>query len=144
MRSRYKAPGGTGVLDLADEATVEQLLAEIESKTGHSDFVVKYGWPPKVLDTSQKDVVAKSLGLHGETLTIVPNDAAARESEATPSSNPDDPAPPASTAALPLKARSSRQAQSRSMAESAAEVTVPWPAKEGTLSMGLSATAPKS
>jgi len=72
MRTRYKAPNGTGVLDLADDATVADVLAEIRIRTGFEVISLKYGWPLKTIDEALAGVSAKDLGLSGESVTVVP------------------------------------------------------------------------
>lgn len=136
MKARYKSPGANGVIELPDDATVGQLFAAIESKVGQSDFIIKYGWPLRTLDASQKDAGAKSLGLHGETLTIVLDDAASQERPATSSPQDDSSAPSATAAKTKIELKPSRPVQ-RSLAESPEDITVPWPEREGTLCMIL-------
>ena len=70
MRTKYKGPGGGGVLELADDATVGQLLEEIATKTGYRAFDVKLGWPPVTLDATRKDVPAKSL-VHNQVRIVM-------------------------------------------------------------------------
>ncbi|KAI5853632.1 OTU-domain-containing protein [Durotheca rogersii] len=72
MKIRYKAPSGGGTVELDDEATVGQLLESIKVITGCADFVVKYGWPPKALESSEPHVSLRRIGLERESLTIVP------------------------------------------------------------------------
>jgi ubiquitin thioesterase OTU1 len=76
MRARYKSPSGTGTIDAPDSLTVGQLLDELRTRTGIKDFTVKFGPPMamKTLDTSLATEPARSLGIHGETLTIVPEE----------------------------------------------------------------------
>ncbi|EJP63257.1 OTU-like cysteine protease [Beauveria bassiana ARSEF 2860] len=77
MKVRYKWPGGTGIITLGDDATLADVVQELASKTSLSNFGIKFGQPTamKTLDMSDLDQLAKKLGLHGETLTIVPHDA---------------------------------------------------------------------
>lgn len=116
MRARYKAPDGTGTIEVPDSATVQDVLDELRARTGIASFTVKYGPPMamKTLDLGQVSEVARSVGLHGETLTIVPEEA---------------PAAPAPTS-HPSKAGSRPGGQS---SESPEDINVPWPAREGTL-----------
>ncbi|KAM3498668.1 hypothetical protein MY10362_008027 [Beauveria mimosiformis] len=74
MKVRYKWPGGTGIITLGDDATLGDVVQELASKTSLSNFGIKFGPPTamKTLDMSGLDQLAKKLGLHGETLTIVP------------------------------------------------------------------------
>ena len=120
MKTRYKSPGGTGVLELSDEVTVQALFEEIRRKTGIRDFIVKYGPPMamQTLDFSQRDAIAKSLGLHGETLTVVPNEALIDESPQT-ASQVRHPGP-----------RDSNQVHPNTDPQ---DIVVPWPQREGTL-----------
>ncbi|KAK7426332.1 ubiquitin-specific protease otu1 [Neonectria magnoliae] len=116
MRARYKAPDGTGIIDVPDSATVQDVLDELRAQTCIPSFTVKYGPPMamKTLDPSQVNEVARSVGLHGETLTIVPEEA------------PVAPAP----ATQAFKAGSRPGGQS---SEGPEDINVPWPAREGTL-----------
>ena len=119
MRARFKAPSGTGVLNIADDATLGTLLDEIRSNTGIQSFSVKYGPPMamKVLDISNKEANAKSMGLNGETLTIVPK-----------ASPPPRPEPP----------RGSQMVMKDSVGgfdsnPGPEDIIIPWPEREGTL-----------
>ncbi|OAQ79096.1 Ovarian tumor, otubain [Purpureocillium lilacinum] len=121
MRTRFKSPSGTGILELDDDATVEALLDEIKARTGIRRFIVKYGPPMamKTLGPSYAHEAARSFGLHGETLTVVPD-----ESNDTP--------PESTTGARDLprdKVGNRPSAQN----DSADDMVVPWPEREGTL-----------
>jgi ubiquitin thioesterase OTU1 len=72
----------------------------------------------KTLETNQSDQNARSLGLHGETLTIVPEDI------------PPSPTEPAQTATAQDQITTPRTAKQR---ESPEDVYVPWPERGGTL-----------
>ncbi|RFN43977.1 hypothetical protein FIE12Z_11787 [Fusarium flagelliforme] len=122
MRARYKGPAGTGILELPDDATVQAIFDEIKTKTGFAKFGVKYGPPMamKSLDASQNDQIARSLGLHGETLTIVPD-----ESLSTSVESPQ-------TATVQHQATASKAVKKN---ESPEDVNVPWPEREGALLM---------
>lgn len=125
MRARYKGPSGTGILEVADDATVGDVFEELRAKTGIAAFTLKYGPPMamKTLNLSQKADIARSLGLHGETLTIVPDE------RRVPSPVP----APSSTSSMPA-AKHSREQQPRTQSnENPEEVNVPWPEREGTL-----------
>ncbi|KAF4963862.1 hypothetical protein FSARC_8156 [Fusarium sarcochroum] len=101
MRARFKGPAGTGILEIPDDATVQTLFDELRTKTGISNFSIKYGPPMamKTLETSQNDQIARSLGLHGETLTIVPEDI------------PPPPAEPVQTGTIQHQAMTSKAAK---------------------------------
>jgi ubiquitin thioesterase OTU1 len=119
MRARYKAPSGTGIIELPDDATLDTLLGELRTKSGISSFTIKYGPPMamKSLDLSQRDQTAKSLGLHGETLTIVPDEA-----------RPVSPLPQDKTSETVAQ----RQPEEPSK-KGPEDVHIPWPDREGTL-----------
>lgn len=121
MRARYKGPAGTGILEIPDDATVKVLFDELRAKTGITNFGIKYGPPMamKALEASQSDHIARSLGLHGETLTIVPEDVP-----------PPAPTAPLQTGAAQYQAMTSRAAKRN---ESPEDVNVPWPEQGGTL-----------
>jgi ubiquitin thioesterase OTU1 len=120
MRSRYKGPSGTGTIELPDDATVEAVFNELRAKTGIDTFVLRYGPPMamKSLDLSQKHENARSVGLHGETLTIVPD-------EARPIT------PPPKTALL--TDQDAQRQPERASAKSPEDIHIPWPEREGTL-----------
>ena len=117
MRARYKGPAGTGIVEIPDEATVEALFDELRARTGIRNFTVKYGPPMamRTIESSQRKAVARSLGLHGETLTIVPD-------EARPVT------PPVTSTVHPPKSQ-----PATSPSEGPEEVNVPWLEREGTL-----------
>lgn len=124
MRARYKGPAGTGIIEIADDATVQTLLDEIRARTGIVGFTIKYGPPMamKTLDTSQGDRIARSVGLHGENLTIVPDEAR--------------PVSPTN-----MRDKTSEQSQSQPThkpSDSPEEVNIPWPEREGTLRKAFS------
>lgn len=125
MKCRYKGPTGTGVLELGDDASVQTIFDELKSKTRIQDFTLKYGPPMAMqsLDASHLTVSAKSLGLHGETLTIVPE-----------ASRPISPTLE-STAELPVVqgGRDRRLKPTDQGNEQPEDVVVPWPEREGTL-----------
>ncbi|KAF4121588.1 hypothetical protein GMORB2_1996 [Geosmithia morbida] len=125
MKARFKGPSGTGVIELDDTAGVENLCKELRERTGIQEFSIKYGPPMamRTLDTADKFQSVKSLGLHGETLTIVPNES---NSSPTTSTQKAEPHPR-------YISRNQRQAESKQGPE---EITVPWPEREGTLSFG--------
>ncbi|KAH7129302.1 hypothetical protein B0J13DRAFT_135143 [Dactylonectria estremocensis] len=108
MRARYKGPAGTGIIEASDSATVQDIVEELRARTGIDRFTIKYGPPMamRTLDLSQVAETARSIGLHGETLTIVPDEAppapASVQAISQPSENPD-------------------------------EINVPWSGREGTL-----------
>jgi ubiquitin thioesterase OTU1 len=120
MRARFKGPAGTGILELPDDAIVQALFDEIRTKTGISKFSVRYGPPMamKSLEATQRDQIARSLGLHGETLTIVPEESSSAPVEAV------------QTGAIQHQAMASRAAKKN---ESPEDINVPWPQREGTL-----------
>lgn len=109
MRARYKGPAGTGIIEMLDSATVQDVLDELRARTGIVSFTIKYGPPMamKTLDLGQVSETARSIGLHGETLTIVPEEA-------------------------PLAPDTTTQAASQP-SESPEDINVPWPGREGTL-----------
>ncbi|KAI0122325.1 OTU-domain-containing protein [Daldinia grandis] len=118
MKIRFKAPSGGGTLDLDDVSTVDQLLESIKSSTGFTDVTVKYGWPPKALSADQAQLSAQSLGLHRESLTVVPKeDASAAAAQNTPAipepavatTTPPAAALPSHQSSLPSKKKSKGQ-----------------------------------
>lgn len=125
MRARYKGPSGTGVLQLPDDATVQNVLDEIRTKTGISRFMLKHGPPMamKTIELKDSNISAVSLGLHGETLTVVPE-------EASSDTAPANPIAPASDS----QSNSNQPRNSGSQTGGKPEdINVPWPEREGTL-----------
>lgn len=130
MRARYKGPSGTGVLQLPDDATIQDVLDEIRTKSGISRFVLKYGPPMamKTINPSDYKLAAASIGLHGETLTVVPDEA-----------SPD--MPPTSSATASNTPQSNPNRSQTPAAESSGrpeDINAPWPEREGTLCRCLS------
>lgn len=119
MRARYKGPSGTGIIEVADDATVQTVFNELTAKTGIAAFTLKYGPPMamKTLDSSRQAEIARTLGLHGETLTIVPEEQ--RELS---------PVPVVQSQEKPR----GRQPRTQSN-ENPEDINVPWPEREGTL-----------
>ncbi|KAI0424895.1 hypothetical protein F5Y09DRAFT_124248 [Xylaria sp. FL1042] len=74
MRIRFRGPSGGGFLELAEDATVTQLLSALEAETGSGagTVAVKFGWPLQTLDVNQGDLAVRQLGLQRENLTVVP------------------------------------------------------------------------
>jgi len=74
MRTRLRAPGGASTVNLPDDATVGDLIAQITEKTSLPSFDVKYGYPPKplLLEESENSLALSKLDvkLDGEQLTI--------------------------------------------------------------------------
>jgi ubiquitin thioesterase OTU1 len=84
----------------------------LKARTRIENFTIKYG-PPTGMQTislEQGELEAKILGLHGETLTIVPN-------ESTDHVSP----------------FSSGQTHDRGIKSESGDVTIPWPEREGSL-----------
>ncbi|UNI17313.1 ubiquitin-specific protease otu1 [Purpureocillium takamizusanense] len=122
MRTRFKTASGTGIIEIDDDATVDALFDEIKARTGINRFVVKYGPPMamKTLDLSHAHEAASSLGLHGETLTVV-----------TDESNSTDPEGTIKASMSPREKFESRPFPTDN--EPAEDIVVPWPEREGTL-----------
>ena len=125
MRARYKGPSGTGIVEVADDATVRDLFDDLCQRTGIQKFTLKYG-PPMAMKTLSLDMgneLARSLGLHGETLTIVP--------EAARQTSPAGDAPDKNEA-LASDQSMLQQPQAR-INEDPADITIPWAEREGTI-----------
>lgn len=131
MRARFKGPSGTGTIELADDATVQAVFDGIKVKANIDHFTIKYGPPMamKTLDLSSRDKLARSLGLHGETLTIVPDEPRSASPTLSPAG--------ATGTTVPV-GRPPRPSGALS-GENPGEVSVPWLEREGTLckSLGL-------
>jgi len=72
MKIRFRGPSGAGSVELGDDATVAQLLSALKEQTGGGNIAVKFGWPLQTLSSDQGDLQLQSLGLHRESLTVVP------------------------------------------------------------------------
>lgn len=117
MRARYKWSGGTGLVALGDDASLRDVVEELKKKTLLSDFDIKFGPPAamKTVDMMEMDQPAKLLGLHGETLTIVPNDV-----------RPLPIAVHSGVGSCPLQRLGRQNAEPQ-------DVNVPWGERDGTL-----------
>jgi ubiquitin thioesterase OTU1 len=118
MKAKYKGPSGTGILEFGDDATVDFIYNELKSRTGIRRFQIKYGPPMamKTLDSKDKDQLAKSFGLHGETLTIVPDETGTATHHDAHKLVQDD--------SESLRAKTEDNPE---------DMNVPWPEREGTL-----------
>ena len=119
MRVRYKGPNGTGTTELDDDATLQALIEDLQVRTGVTRFTIKYGPPMAMrsLDLSLASMPARSLGLHGETLTIVPEESRAIT-------------PPVNEAS---KNETGPQSSRAIMDEKPEDINIPWSARDGTL-----------
>jgi len=125
MRARYKGPSGTGIVDLSDEATVKDVFDVLRERAGVQSFTVKYGPPMsmKTISPPELHLSARSLGLHGETLTIVPE-------------QPRPVTPPLIASEPEHGYRNQHSAQQRAQVGSdntVEDITIPWPEREGTI-----------
>jgi ubiquitin thioesterase OTU1 len=96
MKIRFRGPSGGGSVELDDDATVTQLLSALKEQTGGGNIAVKFGWPLQTLSSDQGDLQLQYLGLHRESLTIVPLEGVFM--------------PAVATAAVPVPARASQPA----------------------------------
>ena len=118
MRARYKSPTGNGTVEVADNATLQTVLDELRSRTGLQRFTVKFGPPMamQTLDLSRHAETARSLGLHGETLTIVP----------------DEPRPVTPVLAEALApSQPSAGPQLSTTQDNPGDINIPWPERDG-------------
>ena len=72
VRFRVRGPDWTETVSLAEDKTFEELEQWITAKRDVKDFQLKFGFPPKTIDSTAKGVTLKELKLKGETLTLVP------------------------------------------------------------------------
>ncbi|KAI0458990.1 hypothetical protein F5B21DRAFT_458540 [Xylaria acuta] len=72
MRIRFRGPSGGGFLELAEDATVADLLVALRTETGSGAIDVKFGWPLQTLAADQAGLKVRELGLQRENLTVVP------------------------------------------------------------------------
>jgi len=90
IRFRVRGPDWTDTITAKEDWTIGQLLDYIKEKRGVDGFQLKYGWPPKVMDTVNLDATFGALNLKGETMTLVPAESA----DATAAPAPAAPAAP--------------------------------------------------
>ncbi|KAI1288815.1 hypothetical protein F5Y03DRAFT_379142 [Xylaria venustula] len=85
MRIRFRGPSGGGSLELAEDATVAQLLSALTAEAGSGAITVKFGWPLQTLDdVQQADCGVRELGLQRENLTVVPVESAGPQQQPPP------------------------------------------------------------
>ena len=76
MRIRIRGPQGVSTINIEETATWGELKAAIASSASVPEFDVKYGYPPKPLNTESIDAATHlsslEIPLNGEQLTIVP------------------------------------------------------------------------
>ncbi|KAH9825844.1 OTU-like cysteine protease [Teratosphaeria destructans] len=76
MRLRVRGPQGVASVTIDDNATWKDLQTTIQEKTGVPDFDMKYGYPPKPLNTESIGGSMKlsdlPINLNGEQLIIMP------------------------------------------------------------------------
>lgn len=81
MRLRVRGPEGMATITIDDTATWADLKSHISESTKVPDFDVKYGYPPKALNTESIDSATKlsdlDVKLNGEQLTIMPRNVQA-------------------------------------------------------------------
>lgn len=102
IRVRVRGPQGVATISLPESATWQGLLSEISDKTGVTgDFDIRYGYPPKSLDTTSigNDTQLSDLPfkLNGEQLILNPRSGQDKLSNPTADSKPE----PAAVKALP-------------------------------------------
>ncbi|EFY99539.1 OTU-like cysteine protease [Metarhizium robertsii] len=121
MRSRYKSPLGTGILEIDDSATIQMVFEALQAKTRIENFAIKYGPPTNMqsINLEHGGLLAKDLGLHGETLTIVPIELKADLAT--------------SGHARRLSGHEKRAGTAPAANTSSGDVIVPWPEREGSL-----------
>jgi ubiquitin thioesterase OTU1 len=76
MRIRIRGPQGVSTITIEETATWGELKAAISASASVPEFDVKYGYPPKPLNTESIDAATQlsslEIPLNGEQLTIVP------------------------------------------------------------------------
>lgn len=102
IRLRARGPEGVATITIEAHATWQDLLKQISEKTGvKTDFDLKYGYPPKSLDTASIDSETKiadmPMSLSGEQLIVVPRDVQSKLAAPVQHSQPN----PAATKPLP-------------------------------------------
>lgn len=73
-----RSPNGQSRVQIDDDATLRELVELIKTKTGVSNFTLKYSYPLKALDISPalRGASIKDLKLRGETIVVAPIDIA--------------------------------------------------------------------
>ncbi|KAI0206025.1 hypothetical protein F4808DRAFT_189205 [Astrocystis sublimbata] len=72
MRIRFRGSTGGGTVELAEDATIADLLDVLGAETGAGAVEVKFGWPLQTLTADQAGLGVRELGLQRENLTVVP------------------------------------------------------------------------
>ena len=126
IKARFRGPNGSGILELPDSATVQDIFDELRTRTGLSMFTIKYGSPMvmRSLDFSKKNEKALSCGIQGETLTLVPEEEQLSQ-------------PTHYTQRAVETSRFSGSSQDtplRRIREDPEDINIPWPEREGLLS----------
>ncbi|KAK4988636.1 ubiquitin-specific protease otu1 [Elasticomyces elasticus] len=105
MRLRVRGPSGAVPIALPDFATWGELLSLMSEKTSVPDFDIKYGYPPRALDTTSISASTKltdvGIRLDGEQLTIIPRDIQAELQDPLAHSKADAMPDPAKRKPLP-------------------------------------------
>lgn len=124
MRIRYKAPASTGILELQDDATLRDLFQKLEIATGLRHFTIKYGPPMAMqqLDANKRDLFAECIGLHGQSLTIVPKDPGVAKAKTGNH-----------TSETSLQQNQADSNGVSAEARNTSSLSVAWPEREGTL-----------
>ncbi|AEO67691.1 uncharacterized protein THITE_125507 [Thermothielavioides terrestris NRRL 8126] len=90
-----RTPTGQSRVQVDEHSTLRDLIELIKSKTGLSNFSMKYGFPPKALDISPAllDASVDDLHLRGETILVTPVDSAPPPTSLPPPSTEPKPKP---------------------------------------------------
>jgi ubiquitin thioesterase OTU1 len=113
MRLRVRGPNGAAQITIDANATWAALKEEIAQKSGVPDFDLKYGYPPKPLNTEAIDGAVKlsdlEVKLDGEQVTVVPHNIQADLSN--PLAHSSAPPPPDIVKSLPSQQNSAPTTQ---------------------------------
>ncbi|KAL2358183.1 zinc finger protein [Cryomyces antarcticus] len=81
MRIRVRGPSGQATVSISESASWGELLSTISKQTSVPSFDIKYGYPPKRLESDEFDNTTKlsdiGISLDGEQLIIMPRDVQA-------------------------------------------------------------------
>lgn len=93
IRLRVRGPQGTDTITIESSAVWKDLLQQISEKTGvHTDFDLKYGYPPQPFNIESVDgetpLSALPQNLNGEQVMVVPRNVQASLSDPTAKDKP--------------------------------------------------------
>lgn len=84
IRFRVRGPGWVETVTASPDWTIQHLLDHLKEKQGAEPLALKYGWPLKTIDLSDKSAAIAPLSLKGEAITFVPKEEATASASDAP------------------------------------------------------------